>query len=194
LREELERDPDGDLAKDTGIEARIEGAIDAYKAAVAAVSAGAADPPALEAVTYALSHLGDKYWAVDSAVNPDGFSRVPADTSKCNIFVAMAYKEGAGVPYPHRSFYGICTNSPAMANDLAYDNHVGDLEKVRGPLRLGDIVGFAPAGGRGAGHAALYVGNGIVVYASGTRVKARSFAWVAAFEHNNGFQAWRYPE
>jgi len=99
----------------------------------------------------------------------------PSPDSKCNVFVAGAYADGAGLGFVRQGAngrgYPLADGKVPAANWLGDKNdakHLTNIPVITNPtLRIGDIVAWRYKGGADAGHSSIYIGGGVVVYAGG---------------------------
>jgi cell wall-associated NlpC family hydrolase len=94
-------------------------------------------------------YVGYRY--VYAGASPRGFD--------CSGLVMYVYSR-VGVRLPHSA-------------RMMYSSRIGTIIRSRSALRPGDIVLFANTAGRGITHAAIYVGNGLMVSANNPRQGVR---------------------
>ena len=141
---------------------------------------GPNDPAALRAVFWAIDNLGNTNYGVKGTVSDGTTETLGPGDNKCTLFVANAYAIGAqtgfgggGVP-TNTTFFG--HTYPTSANDLATRGNAVPNFPVTTSPRVGNIAAF-PAS-VGLGHAALYLGGNVVIYASDVRVKVETVQYV----------------
>jgi RHS repeat-associated protein len=181
--------PDGSISKQQRL-----AAIDAIKAAIAAVPDGTPDPAPLNATLWGLNQLLDARYGCyphggsgNQGLLP-GMKGMPAlgrSAWKCNYFVAYAFTVGAGVPwngwngYPTTSRY--LRDYPATARTLGSSMILPTLSLVDSGLvgsthqaKVGDIISWD-------GHTSLSLGGGdLVIYAGPEYVKIQTIQYVEA--------------
>ena len=170
-----------DAAGDTHLRDAIGNAINEIALAIDAVPTGAADPAYLKAVFFAIDKLGDTSYGRAGTVSNGVTATVGPGDWKCNIFVANAYAQGAGVGFGGK---GVPTNSsvlggligrkyPPAANDYADPSKsVPNFDVVTGSPGLGDVVAYPHPGG--LGHSTIHVGGNTVIYAGASDVKVNT--------------------
>jgi cell wall-associated NlpC family hydrolase len=122
------------------------------------------DPANLTALYWSIDQLG-KNWGKGHFARIPGF-RENSDIIQCNYFIASAYLLGAKVKnWPTGGFSG---NNPIDANHLATKDIEVDYTKVVTNPRPGDIVAFHSSSTNG--HATLFVGGNLVIYAGGSGI------------------------
>jgi RHS repeat-associated protein len=150
-----------------------------------AVPDGQADPANLKAVFFAIDNLGNTNYGVNGTINNGYTVEVGRGDNKCNIFVANAYAQGAGIGFDGDK--GVPTNAsiigglfgrywPSAANDLAdTSNQLKNFPVTTSPV-VGSLAAF-PAR-IGLGHSGIYTGGGTVIYASDKSVKVETVRYV----------------
>jgi RHS repeat-associated protein len=99
----------------------------------------------------------------------------PGTSNKCNVFVAGAYADGAGLDFVKnggsRRGYPLIGGLPPVADwlgDAKDRQHLTNLAIVTdGSLKPGDIVAWRANGGIGEGHSSIHIGGNVLVYAGG---------------------------
>jgi hypothetical protein len=177
-----------------GVPPLIRGAIEGLIKEIRAEH-GEPEPLRLKALWWAIDHLGDTEYGPNKVLgNGSHFSGgVFNQASKCNLFVADSWGHVVGFSYcgipelGHGPGVQLLGNPlsphPASANWLGNKtaNDPNFNKFVKKPLP-GDIAGFAEPHSKpndpNSGHSTIVVGNGVLIYASGTEVKLGDLNYV----------------
>jgi RHS repeat-associated protein len=163
----------------------IEESIDAITNFILAIPENQKDPIELKVAFYAIDRLGDArygYNGKEMYIESAGWKiTIPAESNKCNFFVAATYAIGGGIGLQSRNrpggfpnnasitrpgFITGATNAPS-ANELAAGN-VANFTPVSSP-QVGNIVAFGSEGPNG--HSAISLGGSLLIYAGSQGVK-----------------------
>jgi len=173
------RENNSELAK------AIEESINAITAFIDAIPDNQKDPVELRVAFYAIDRLGDTRYGFNGKemyIESAGWKiTIPAESNKCNFFVAAAYAIGGGIGlksqnrpdgFPNNAsitrlgFISGATNAPS-ANELAAGN-VANFTPVSSP-QVGNVVAFGSEGPHG--HSAISLGGSLLIYAGSNDVK-----------------------
>ena len=122
----------------------------------------------------------------------------PSTSNKCNVLVAGAHADGAGLGFIKNGKtgkgYPLTDDAPPVANylgDKRDSKHLTNLSVVT-TLRVGDIVAWrnANASPDNPGHSSIYIGGGVVVYAGGPpdgSPKAQTLKYVNGHMNTEGW-------
>ena len=100
----------------------------------------------------------------------------PGTSNKCNVFVAGAYADGAGLDFVKnggsRRGYPLVGGKPPAANWLGDSRDTQKLTNLGivtdGSLRPGDIVAWRNDDAPRFGHSSIHIGGNVLVYAGGS--------------------------
>lgn len=163
-------------AHDPAFESSVENAISDIKTVIRSVPSGAPDPPNLAVTGFAIDNLGNPDYGRDGTVSNGQTQTVGSGAWKCNIFVANAYAEGAGVGFDGKGVPTTTTITghryPPVANTWGDGTATVANFAVTSKPGVGTVAGFPHRGG--LGHSAISVGGGVLIYAGENYVKANT--------------------
>lgn len=127
------------------------------------------------------SAVGQAFLPMQAGKVSNGYTHpIGSGTNKCNYFVADMWALGGGIGWDGKRGYPTNTNwlgrkYPPGANELASGAAVRNFNVVASPS-IGDIVAFNAA--PDSGHATLYLGGGLLIYAAKDSVKLETWGFV----------------
>ena len=159
-------------AGDAALAGAIGAAITEITTNVETLADNAPGSEGFRAAIWAIKNIGNANYGKSGIAVAPGIGPIRPGAYKCNIFCAAAYGYGAGRQFPAvRSALGGLVKYPPVANELGDPGkRIPNLEVVGSP-GLGDLVLYPSGNPAYLGHSAVYLGGGLVAYASDQSVK-----------------------
>ncbi|HKB66328.1 MAG TPA: RHS repeat-associated core domain-containing protein [Pyrinomonadaceae bacterium] len=135
----------------------------------------------INVAVYAILNIGNTHFSEQGSVTigtANGGITIafgPSMSNKCNVFVAGAFADGAGLNFVNNGAssrgYPLVGGKPPAANWLGDSRDKKKLTNLGivtdGSLRPGDIVAWRNKDAPRSGHSSTYIGGNVLVYAGG---------------------------